>query len=167
MPLSALIGPAIVVDIWEKASKNPDAQLEPADLIAWERHHGRIQDGVILLVHSGWGQRWPDTRRYLGTDKKGDTANLHFPGVSPAAAQWLVDNRKIKAIGIDTPSIDYGQSKTFGTHVILYKRNIPGLENVANLQKLPATGATVYAIPMKIRGGSGAPCRIFATGWKK
>jgi len=167
VPLSSLIGPAIVVDISARAAKDADAELHVADLKAWEAKHGRIADGTILLVNSGWGARWPDKQRYLGTAKKGDVANLHFPGVGPDAAQWLVDNRKIKAIGIDTPSVDRGQSKDFRTHVILYEKNIPGLENVANLAKLPPKGATVYAIPMKIRGGSGAPCRIFATGWRR
>ncbi len=162
IPLEHLIGPAVVVDMSEAAARDRDAQLMPADLVAWEQAHGRIPDGCILMVHTGWGGRWPDKKRYLGTAEKGDVAHLHFPGIHPSAAQWIVDHRRVKVVGIDTPSIDYGQSRDFRTHVILYEKNIPGLENVANLEQLPAKGTTVYAIPMNIRGGSGAPCRIFA-----
>jgi kynurenine formamidase len=160
VPLTSLIGPAVVVDI---ADKTPDGELQPSDLEAWEKKFGRIPDGSILLVRTGWGRFWPDKKKYLGTDKPGDVANLHFPGIAPRAAEWLLANRKLKAIGIDTPSVDRGQSKDFKTHVLFYEQNIPGLENVANLEKLPPTGATIYALPMKIRGGSGAPCRIIAT----
>jgi len=87
---------------------------------------------------------------------------LHFPGVSAEAAQWLADNRTIAALGIDTPSIDYGQSADFRAHVILYTKNIPGFENVANLAALPPVGGFVVALPMKIEGGSGGPLRIVA-----
>lgn len=166
VPLSALIGPAVVVDISERAERDPDTQLLPADLERWEARHGAIPSGAILLVRTGWGQRWPDRRRYLGTDRTGNGAirDLHFPGISPAAAEWLVARREVRAVGIDTASLDHGPSQDFRTHQILFQRGIPGLENVAQLDRLPPLGATVYAIPMKIRGGSGAPCRIFATG---
>ena len=87
---------------------------------------------------------------------------LHFPGIDAEAARWLVHNRSVDAVGIDTPSIDYGQSKTFDTHQILYGADIPGFENVANLDQLPAVGAYVIALPMKIEGGSGGPLRIVA-----
>lgn len=166
IPLEHLVGPAVVVDISEKAAHNPDAQLTPRDLAAWEAEHGRIPYGAILMVYTGWGKYWGDRRRYLGTDRPGDVENLHFPGIHPAAAEWLAVNRTIRGVGIDTPSVDYGPSRDFRTHRILYEHNLYGLENVANLDKLPVKGATVYAIPMKIRGGSGGPCRIFATGWR-
>ncbi len=166
VPLENLIGPAIKVDISQKAANDRDAQLTIDDLMSWEKRHGPIPKGCLLMVYTGWGQYWGDKARYLGTDKPGDVANLHFPGVSSEAALWLIRNRDIKALGIDTPSVDYGQSKLFKTHRLLYGQNIAGIENVAHLDKLPIKGATVYAIPMKIRGGSGAPCRIFATGWK-
>jgi kynurenine formamidase len=164
VPLDQLIGQAVVIDISDKAKQSADAQLLPGDLTAFEARRGRIGDGSILLVRTGWGRFWPDRKRYLGTDQPGDVKNLHFPGISPAAAEWLVRNRRgaIKAVGIDTPSVDYGQSRDFRTHVILYKENIPGLENVANLDRLPERGATVYALPMKIAGGSGAPLRMVA-----
>lgn len=160
--LERLIAAAAVVDVSERA--RPDYQVSVDDLLDWEARHGALADGVILLLRTGWGERWPDPVRYLGTDRKGPEAvpELHFPGLDPEAAQWLVDNRKIAALGIDTPSIDYGQSATFGTHQILYGENVVGFENVANLEALPEWGAYVVALPMKIRGGSGGPLRIVA-----
>lgn len=158
--LQQLIGPAVVIDV--SARVTPDYLLSVDDLTKWEAEHGRIPDGAIMLVRTGWDSRYQDRKAYLGTDLKGDAAvkQLHFPGVSAEAAQWIVDNRKIAALGIDTPSIDYGQSADFRTHVILYGKDIPGFENVANIGALPATGAFVVALPMKIEKGSGGPLRI-------
>jgi kynurenine formamidase len=113
-------------------------------------------------MRSGWSKRWPDKKRVLGTDKHGDVANLHFPGIAPAAATWLVEQRKVKMVGVDTPSMDFGPSKDFRTHRILNGKNVAGLENLAHLEELPARGAVLVAAPMKIRGGSGAPCRVLA-----
>lgn len=117
-----------------------------------------------MLFRTGWGSRWPDRARYLGTTATGAAAvpQLHFPGIDSSAARWLVANRTIHAVGIDTPSIDRGQSKTFITHQILYGADIPGFENLANLDQLPDVGAYVIALPMKIEGGSGGPLRIVA-----
>ncbi len=158
--LDRLIGPAAVVDVSEKVSA--DYQVSVEDLLAWEGRHGPLEDGTILLIRTGWGSRWPDAMAYLGTDRKGPEAvpELHFPGIHPETARWLVQERKIAAIGIDTPSIDYGQSATFETHQILYRQDVPGFENVANLEALPETGSFVVALPMKIAGGSGGPLRI-------
>ena len=130
----------------------------------WEAENGMLPDGGILLVRTGWGPRWGDRTEYLGTDMVGPEAvpELHFPGIGGEAASWLVANRGIVAVGIDTPSIDYGQSADFETHVILYTENISGFENVANLEALPETGSYVVALPMKIEGGSGGPLRIVA-----
>lgn len=162
IPLSSLIAPAVMVDVSSKATPDYEASID--DLTAWETAHGRIPDGAILLLRTGWGDRYPDRTAYLGTDMVGPEAvpELHFPALAPAAAEWLVANRRIAAFGLDTPSVDHGQSTTFGTHVALYGANIPGFENVANLQELPATGALVVALPMKIKGGSGGPLRIVA-----
>jgi len=162
VPLSSLIGAAAVVDVSDRAT--PDYLVSVEDLQSWEARHGPLPDGVILLLRTGWGERWPDPIRYLGTDRKGPEAvpQLHFPGLDPEAAQWLVDNRNIASLGIDTPSIDYGQSSTFQTHQILYGRNLAGFENLAHLEALPEWGAYVVALPMKIRGGSGGPLRIVA-----
>src|SRR5690606_28603170 len=150
------------VDVTDRAT--PDYLVGVDDLTAWEAEHGRIPDGAILLLHTGWGTRWGDRTAYLGTERTGPeaVAELHFPGLAPEAASWLVENRRIAALGIDTPSIDYGQSADFRTHVVLYTNGIPGFENVASLDRLPATGAYVVALPMKIGGGSGGPLRIVA-----
>jgi kynurenine formamidase len=162
IPLDRLVGPAVVVDVSDSAAADPDYQVRAEDLTEWEAVHGRIPDRSILLLRTGWGERWPDRERYLGTAREGPEAVpfLHFPGLHPDAARWLVENRTIDAVGIDTPSIDYGQSTLFETHRILYAENIPGFENVANLDRLPMVGAYVVALPMKIAGGSGGPLRI-------
>jgi kynurenine formamidase len=164
VPLDRLIGPAAVVDVRDAAAKNADYQVTLADLAAFEAAHGRIPDGAILLIRTGYSARWPDAVRYLGTAERGAEAvpKLHFPGLDPAAARWLVQERRIDALGIDTASIDYGQSTAFETHRVLYEANIPGLENLAALDRLPPTGAVIVALPMKIKGGSGAPLRAIA-----
>ena len=164
IPLEQLVGPAVVVDVREAAAANPDYLMTVADIDKFELTSGRIPDAAILLVRTGYSSRWPDAARYLGTAERGAEAvpKLHFPGIDPVAAKWLVANRKIHAIGIDTASIDFGQSTTYDTHRILYEANIPGLENLNALDRLPATGATLVALPMKIKGGSGAPLRAIA-----
>ena len=162
IPLSGLIGPAAVVDVTERA--DPDYLVSVADLEAWEAAHGSLPEGGIVLLRTGWGSRWDDRTAYLGTDLTGPEAvpELHFPGLDPAAAAWLVENRSVVAVGIDTPSIDFGQSPDFRSHVTLYSAEIAGFENVANLEQLPEAGAYVVALPMKIAGGSGGPLRIVA-----
>ena len=132
------------------------------DVTRWESSNGRIPDGAILLVRTGWGRFWPDRKRYLGNDVPGDTANLHFPGISREAAELLASERKIDGIGVDTASIDYGKSTDFIAHQILYRADVYGLENVANLDQVPVVGATLVALPMKIKGGTGGPARIIA-----
>jgi kynurenine formamidase len=164
IPAEQLVGPGIVVDVTEQCAANRDYQVTTEDLRAWEKRHGRIPEGAIVLSRTGFGRHWPDRERYMGTGERGEGAIplLHFPGLHPDAAAWIATERSIDAIGLDTPSIDYGQSSTFGSHVALFARNVPALENVANLHLLPEQGFTVVALPMKIRGGSGAPVRIVA-----
>ena len=163
IPLPQLMGPAVVIDVVSQAEASSDYRVTPADLAAWETAHGPIPPAAIVLIRSGWGNRWPDRARYLGTTKTGPAAvpELHFPGLHPDAARVLVE-RRVDAVGIDTPSIDYGQSTTFDTHQRLFAANIPAFENVAHLGRLPATGSFVIALPMKIGGGSGGPLRIVA-----
>ncbi|MBJ6368566.1 cyclase family protein [Snuella sedimenti] len=165
IPLENLIGNAIKVDVSSKALKNPDYLISVADFMNWEKTENiQIPDGSIVLLETGFSKHYPDKLKYLGTDKRGEAAikELHFPGLSPEAATWLVENRNIHAIGIDTPSIDYGQSQYFKSHVILLSHNIPAFENITNLDKLPSKDFEVIALPMKIQGGSGAPLRIVA-----
>jgi kynurenine formamidase len=164
IPLTQLIAAAVKIDVSQKAIANRDYQISVEDFTAWESQHGKIPDQSIVLLQTGFGQYWPDRAKYLGTDKRGaeGVAELHFPGLQPEAAEWLVKNRRINAIGIDTASIDFGQSQTYGSHVVLMTQNIPVFENVANLDKVPAVGAEVIALPIKIKGGSGGPLRIVA-----
>ena len=162
IPLGGLMGPAAVVDVSENA--HPDYLVSVEDLTEWEEANGELPDGGILLLRTGWGERWPSRGPYLGTERRGPeaVAELHFPGLSPRAAQWLVDETGIVAVGIDTPSIDYGQSADFMAHRILYAENISGFENVAGLENVPVVGSFVVALPMKIAHGSGGPLRIVA-----
>jgi len=164
VPLSNLTGNAVVIDVSEKALKDPDYLISVNDIEKWENKNGKIPDSSIVLFRTGYGQFYPDAKKYFGTDEKGADAipKLHFPGIDPAAAEWLTSQRKIKAAGLDTPSIDYGQSKDFKTHQILLRKNIPAFENVANMDQLPITGAYIIALPMKIKNGSGGPLRIIA-----
>ena len=162
--LSHLVGPGVKIDVSAKASGDRDYLITADDIKAWEAANGKIPEWSIILLQTGFASRWPDKMSYLGTDQKGPDAvkDLHFPGLHPDAAKWLIENRKFKAIGIDTASIDYGQSTDFQTHVTLMTNNIPAFENVADMGRLPAKGFHVIAFPMKIKGGSGGPLRIAA-----
>ncbi len=160
--LSRLIGSAVVIDISAACEKDADYRLSRADIVSWEKKHGFIPHAAIVLVHTGWGKFWPDKQRYLGSNTPGDAAHLHFPGISQEAARFLVTERRISGVGIDTASLDHGPSKDFIAHQVINGANAYGLENVANLERVPATGATLIALPMKIKGGSGAPTRIIA-----
>jgi kynurenine formamidase len=164
IPLEQLLGPAVVVDVSAKAMANRDYEVGVNDLTEWEAKNGEIPEGAIVFLRTGYGRFWPDRLRYMGTDRRGEEAlaELHFPGLAPEAARWLVESRKIAAVGLDTPGIDAGQSKLFETHRVLFQANVPAIENVARLEELPPTGAFVVALPMKIRGGSGAPVRVVA-----
>lgn len=164
IPLEQLMGNGIVIDVTSQCAANADYQVGIADFQNWERRNGRIKPGTIVLLRTGFGKRYPDRKSYLGTDERGAdaVAKLHFPGLDPAAARWLTQNRSIKAIGLDTASIDRGQSTLFESHRILFEKNIPAFENVANLDQLPVKGFSVIALPMKIKGGSGGPLRIVA-----
>lgn len=164
VPIEQLIGQAVVIDISKQAQRNRDYQLSVDDIKSWQAKHGPIAPGSILLINTGSAKYYHDKVKYMGTDKRGQEGvkNLSFPGISPKAATYLAKKIKIKAVGLDTPSLDYGKSTDFAAHVILFKHNIPGFENVADLSKLPARGATIIALPMKISGGSGGPLRIVA-----
>lgn len=160
--LSSLIGPLVVLDVTEAVQKNVDYRVAVADIEAWEKRNGAIPDGAIVVMRSGWSKRWPDRAQVLGTAVAGDTDNLHFPAFSTEAATFLMEKRRVGAIGVDTPSIDYGPSKDFIVHQIVNGADKAGLENLANLEAVPESGATIIALPMKIGGGSGAPARVIA-----
>ena len=164
IPLEQLMGSAILIDVTRQCEANRDYLISVEDFSSWEKQHGQIPAGSIVLLRTGFAKFWPDRVRYMGTDERGAgaVAKLHFPGLSPEAARWLTNNRSIKAIGLDTPSIDYGQSTLFESHQVLFAKNIPAFENLGDLSSLPAEGFLVIAMPMKIAGGSGGPLRIAA-----
>jgi kynurenine formamidase len=164
IPIEQLVGRGVVVDVSENCATDPDYRVPVEDFETWEEEHGRLPEGAIVLLKTGWGDRWGDRKAYLGTTLTGPEAvpELHFPGLHPDAARWLVTERSIKAIGLDTPSIDHGQSELFESHVALFEANVPAFENVAHLDRLPLKGFVVAALPMKIRGGTGGPLRIVA-----
>jgi kynurenine formamidase len=162
IPLSKLVAPGVVLDVSKSAAADADYRLSAADVRAWEKSHGAIPAGAIVLLRTGWSARWPDRKRYLGDDTPGETSRLHFPSYGKEAAELLVRERRVAALGVDTASIDYGPSTDFIVHQVANGANVPGLENVANLEVLPATGFWIVALPMKIAGGSGGPLRIIA-----
>lgn len=164
IPLEQLIGEAVVVDVTEACRTNRDYLIGVDDLRRWEDAHQRQLVDVIVLLRTGFDGHWPDRQQYLGTTQLGPeaVAQLRFPGLDPVAARWLVEHRSIKAIGIDTASIDYGQSQQFKSHVLLCENSVPVFENLAHLDGLPTSGFAVVALPMKIAGGSGGPLRIVA-----
>jgi len=162
IPLERLIAPAVVIDISAKAAADRDYRLTVEDVRAFETEHGEIAPGTIVLLRTDWSRRWPDRSAYLGSDIPGDASNLHFPGFGAEAARLLVAERRIGALGVDVASIDYGPSTDFIVHQIVNGANIPDFENLANLDQLPPTGAWLFALPMKIAGGSGGPLRAVA-----
>jgi kynurenine formamidase len=165
--LEQTMGSAIVVDVSKVAASDRDLRVGVAEFMAFEKQYGTIPQGSIVLIRTGYDRFWPDTRQYLGTDERGEAAiaKLHFPGLSEEGARWLVEQRGIRAVGLDTASIDEGQSTRFESHRFLAQHSIPIFENLKSLDQLPPTGAFVVALPMKIEGGSGAPLR--AIGWVK
>lgn len=164
IPPERLMGPGVVVDVSDKCAADANYEVQVNDFEEWERRNGRLPDGAIVLLRTGFGKFWPDRIRYMGTDERGQeaVAKLRFPGLDPEAARWISSERAVRAVGLDTPSIDHGPSQRFESHVALFQKNIPAFENVANLDRLPEKDFTVIALPMKIRGGSGGPLRIVA-----
>ena len=164
IPLSRLSGEGACVDVTQQCAADRDYLVTVEDFAAWERNHETTLADKIVLIHTGFASWWLDRARYLGTSATGRAAvsQLHFPGLDPAAATWLATRRHIKAIGIDTASIDHGPSREFASHVNLFRHNVPALENITGLHQLPPSGFRVVALPMKIAGGSGGPCRVAA-----
>lgn len=162
IPLDQLIAPAVVIDATAQAAANRDYRLTRQDVIQFERAHGTITRGTIVLLRTGWSRHWPNVKAYLGDDTPGDASKLSFPSYGVDAAQFLVEERAVAALGVDTASIDYGRSTDFQVHRVAAAKNVPGLENLTNLDRLPPRGALVIALPMKIEGGSGGPLRAVA-----
>jgi kynurenine formamidase len=162
IPLERLIAPAVVIDVTARAAADRDYRATRDDVLAFEKTHGTIETGTIVLLRTGWSRHWPNAKAYLGDDTPGDASKLSFPSFGADAARLLVEERGVAAIGIDTASIDYGRSTDFQVHRIAAAKNVPGFENLTNLDRLPPRGAVVIALPMKIEGGSGGPLRAVA-----
>jgi len=165
IPLEEWIGPAVKLDVTKKCANNRDYLLSVEDIISWEKDFGGIPDKAWIIMYTGIDtQYYPDKKKVLGTDKQGDAAipELSFPGFSVESIKFLLKKRNITGIAIDTPSIDYGKSQDFMVHRVLFAADKLALENIANLDKLPPSGAILYVIPMLIREGTGSPSRVFA-----
>lgn len=154
-----LICPAVVLDVRDRVRQNPDYQLTVSDIRQWERRHGRIPRRAMVFLYTGWGARWETPTDYVNRDEQGV---MHFPGFSPESAEFLVTERDIAGIGIDTLSVDYGPSKDFRVHHITHGAGKYHIENVANLDRLPPRGAIVVVGVLPIEGGSGGPARVLA-----
>jgi kynurenine formamidase len=160
LPIDELITPAVVIDISTRAADEPDTVVTIDDVRAHERRHGRIPDGAAVLMDSGWGSRIDDPAAYRGADAAG---TLHFPGFGADTCQWLLERRRIRSLGVDTLSIDPGVSTTFDTHLLLTGADRYGLENLAHLDRIPPTGATIVVGLIPFEEGSGGPARVFAS----
>jgi kynurenine formamidase len=158
IPVDRLVRPGICINVAAKAAAAEDYQLTTADIRAFEAKSGRIPDGAIVLVATGWDARWPDQTRYIN-ERSGVK---HFPGIAPDAAALVADERHVAGIVIDTPSVDYGPSAKFETHRTTMPKNVFHVENAMNLTGLPPSGFTIVVAPIKIAGGSGGPARVFA-----
>jgi len=159
IPPQRLIGPLALLDVRAKCSANADYQITFSDIADWERAHGQIPPGAIVLANTGWAVRWNSMQAYRNVDARGAK---HYPGYAPDAVKFLVEARGIYGIGIDTMGVDYGPSEDHPNHQYTGAHNIYHLENIANLDKVPASGAILLAAPAKLEGGSGGPARIFA-----
>ncbi len=154
-----LVGSAVVINVVEEARINPDYELTLAELRKWELKNGPIRKDSIVILRTGWESKWFKPKEYLNRDKNGVS---HWPGFSCTTVDYLAHSRAVKAIGTDTLSIDLGRSKDFCAHQIILNTNKYAIEALTNLEKLPAQGATIVVSPLKIKGGSGAPARVFA-----
>lgn len=158
LALSDLIVPAVVIDIQDKVAGNPDYQLSAADIKGWETRHGTIPAGSLVILNTGWHKRFSDPEKYINM---GDDKVMHFPGYGADSAELLVE-RDVAGIGIDTLSLDHGPSKDFATHVVMLRANKYQVENLANLDALPGTGATIVVGVLPVKNGSQAQARVLA-----
>ncbi len=159
IPAEQLFGPGVVIDIAMRAEQDADAWLTVADITQWEKQHGPIPTGAIVLLHTGWGRHVHRPARYQNRDPMG---TMHFPGYSAEAAAWLIRHRDIRGLGLDTMSIDRGISRKFEVHHVINRAGKYGLENVMHLDKLPPRGFSLIIAPIKIENGTGGPARIWA-----
>jgi kynurenine formamidase len=158
IPTKQLFGPAVVLDVRAEGEKDADYRLLPARVEEWQKRHGPIPAGAIVLLRTGWASRWPDVHTYRNQDARG---KMHFPGFSVESAKLLLE-RRVSGLGCDTMSIDYGASADFAVHHLTLGSGLYHLENLADLSALPESGAFLVAAPIKLEAGSGGPVRVFA-----
>ena len=158
IPVKQLFGPAVVIDVRVESNKDADYQLPATRIEDWEKKHGRIPEGAIVLLRTGWASRWPDVERYRNQDAKG---KMHFPGFSVEAAKLLI-SRRVSGLGCDTLSIDYGASADFAVHHLALGAGLYHLENLADMSEVPEASAVLIVAPIKLEGGSGGAVRVFA-----
>src|SRR5215467_8640100 len=154
-----LVAPLAVIDVAAKAAQNPDYLLSREDLANWEKKHRRLPDNCCVAMQSGWAQHVGNPAKFTGKDGAGV---FHFPGVSSQAAEWLMTERKVLGLAVDTLSLDHGPSKDFKVHYAWLPSGRWGLENVANLDKVPAAGATLVVGLAKVKDATGGPARLIA-----
>ncbi|XP_076086797.1 isatin hydrolase-like isoform X2 [Mytilus galloprovincialis] len=163
IPLEKLIGPGVIINVKNKAATNVDYQVSIDDLKQWESMYDQIPENAIVIMNSGWHERYPNASLVFNTDSPTDSSTFHFPAWHEDTIEWLISERSVNVVGVDTPSTDFGQTKTFAVHISLGKANISGAENVANLDAIPESGSMIFVAVTKIYDGSGGPARIFAT----
>jgi kynurenine formamidase len=159
IPVDKLVVPLAVIDVSAKAAANTDYELSRDDLVAWEHRYGRLPDNCCVAMNSGWAKHVTDGAKFTGRDANGV---LHFPGFGPKAVDWLLKQRKVVGLAVDTLSLDPGPSKDFKVHVAWLPTNRWGLENVANLDKVPPVGATLVVGVIKVKDATGGPARLLA-----
>ena len=158
IPAEKLFGPAVILDVRPEAAKDADYRLPGSRVEEWERAHGKIPRGAIVLLRTGWASRWPDAQKYRNQDQQG---KMHFPGFSLEAAKILIE-REVSGLGCDTLSVDYGASQDFAVHHTALGAGLYHLENLSDLSEVPEAGAYLVVAPIKLEGGSGGPVRVFA-----
>ncbi|XP_045182580.2 isatin hydrolase-like [Mercenaria mercenaria] len=164
IPMEKLAGPGVIINVKAKVAENLDYQVSKDDLEAWESKHNKtIPNGSVVIMNSGWSSKFPNASLLFGTETPDNASTFHFPGWKKESVDWLITERFVNAIGVDTPSTDFGQSATFPVHQRLGKGNVPGVELVANLDSIPEYGSTIYVAVIRIYEGSGGPARVFAT----
>jgi kynurenine formamidase len=159
IPIASLVVPLVVVDIRPRASKDNDATLLVEDLHNWETRHGPIPRGAIVCMLSGWADKVGDPHGYLNMDASN---TMHFPGIPVSTVDFLLRERDISGVGVDTISFDPGFDKAFSSHKALFKGGKWGVENIASLDAVPAAGAHLFIGATKIEGASGGPARLLA-----
>lgn len=159
IPVEELVVPAVVIDIRDKAAADADYRLTVDDITAWEAEHGAIAEGSVIILHTGWQDKWNDPAAFINADENG---MLHWPGFGADAAAFLITERGAVGLGTDTHGVDPGNDEEFGASFAMYDADGMILEGLAGLDQLPPVGATVVVGGWPIEGGSGSPARVFA-----